>query len=101
MQGGLQTGWSRVTLTGMTSLYPTWSLILVCMVTVQGSKKAGTRMQDFLRVRLESGAASLLPYSVDQTKLQDQPKFKAPSFGYREENNHGQCCRQSSMASIS
>lgn len=93
MQGGLQADWSRVALTGMSSLYSTRSLLLVCMLTVQGSKKAPRTMQGVLRVRLESGAASLWSYSMDQTKLQDQPKFKVTSLGYREENNHGQFCK--------
>ena len=69
------------------------SLILVCMLTVQGSKKAHRTMQGVLRVRLESGVASLWSDSIDQTKLQDQPKFKVTSLGCREENNHGQFCK--------
>lgn len=33
-------------------------------------------MQDFWRLRLRNGMISLLPHSVDQSKSQDQPRFK-------------------------
>lgn len=84
-QGGLQAGWSRVALAGVICLCSIRSLILIYMMLCRVPREQVEKCEVSWRLGLKVEHI----ISIVQTKLQEYPKLKVTSYGYKEENNHG------------